>query len=223
MKINEINKGDLIALEFLSGECVAHALDIATQDDVEVLQTGTGSSPTIFNIERDGLHGAIFLSHLRNSGIHFDDVSGEGHVPAMMQGKSAMMRDAAERQGFDLVDLPMTTDLDEDSVDVDPREKEVVGQFAQLRDRLENTRWKMSWDYNPAKEPSDEVQYPPRVSDPYYGARMSSSFPREGDTDAIDAVRDIFGSAENTHEGIELYVVGGMSFSSTFDFKVILH
>ena len=223
MKINEINKGDLIALEFMSGECLSHALDIATQDDVEVLQTGTGSSPTIFNIERDGLHGAIFISHLRNSGIHFDDVSGEGHVSPAMQGKSAMMRDEAERQGFDVTDLPFTTDLDEDGEGADPREKEVVAQFAQLRDRLENTRWKMAWEYNPAKEPSDQVQYPPHVSDPYYGARMSSSFPRDGDTDAIDAVRDIFGSAKNTHNGIELYVVGGMSPSSVFDFKVILH
>ena len=140
MKINEINKGDLIALEFMSGECLSHALDIATQDDVEVLQTGTGSSPTIFNIERGGLHGAIFVSHLRNSGIQFDDVSGEGHVPAAMQGKSQIMKDVAAEQGYDLTDLPFTTDLDENS----PR----ISEEHMIEEILEDFHWisYIGWD-----------------------------------------------------------------------------
>lgn len=117
MKINEFTKYDLIVLDFMSGEDLNNGLDLAAKDDIEVLQTGTGTVPTIFNIEREGLHGAIFLSHLRNSGVEFDDLSGEGHVPPALQGKSAMMRDAAEEQGFDLTELPMTTDLDEDYYD----------------------------------------------------------------------------------------------------------
>lgn len=135
MKINEVNKGYFVALEFMSGEDQDRAHDIATLDSVEVLQSGTGSRPSIFNIERDGLHGAVFVSHLRNSGIQFDDLSGEGHFPPVghMQGKSAMMRDEAERQGFDLVDLPMTTDLDEGS----PR----ISNEHMIEEILEDFHW----------------------------------------------------------------------------------
>ena len=113
MKINEVSKYDLVVIDFMSGDDQVTGLDLATKDDIEVLQTGTGSIPTIFNIERDSLHGAVFVSHLRHSGVNFEDVSGEGHVPAAMQGKSAMVRDAAAEQGFDLTELPFTTDLDE--------------------------------------------------------------------------------------------------------------
>lgn len=134
MKINEVSKYDLVALEFMSGEDQNRALDIATQDDVEVLQTGTGSRPSIFNIERDGLHGAVFVSHLRNSGIQFDDLSGEGHVSPAMQGKSAMMRDEAERQGFDVTELPFTTDLDEDA------ERRISDEFM-IEEELAENGW----------------------------------------------------------------------------------
>ena len=114
MKINELTKYDLVVIDFMSGDDQVTGLDLATKDSIEVLQTGTGSKPTIFNIERDSLQGAIFVSHLRHSGVNFEDVSGEGHVAPGMQGKSAMMRDAAEEQGFDVTELPMTTDLDEE-------------------------------------------------------------------------------------------------------------
>jgi len=117
MKINEFTKYDLVVIDFMSGDDQVNGLDLATQDDIEVLQTGTGSIPTIFNIERDSLQGAIFVSHLRHSGVNFDDVSGEGHVAPGMQGKSAMMRDAAEEQGFDVTELPFTTDLEEETDD----------------------------------------------------------------------------------------------------------
>ena len=113
MKINEVSKYDLVALEFMSGSDQDRAHDLADKDGIEILQSGTGSRPSIFNVERDSLHGAVFVSHLRHNGIEFEDKSGEGLVPPMMQGKSQMVKDFADEQGYDVEELPFTTDLNE--------------------------------------------------------------------------------------------------------------